>query len=179
MLLDKQNDSIVFTFGRFNPPHSGHEKLIKYVKELAKLEQADALMVVTDKVDKNNPLHSEKKLDYCYEAFDIPIRTTMFNVRSILDVLVVLEEHQYKDVTVVLGSDRTDLIELVNKYNDELYFFDTLNTVLYTRQDDISSTDMRRFVATDNLKEFVNHCPKKLPKKLKKKLFEDVKRGLL
>ena len=30
-LLKEQGETVVFTFGRFNPPTTGHEKLIKKV----------------------------------------------------------------------------------------------------------------------------------------------------
>ena len=34
-LVTEQKETVVFTFGRFNPPTTGHEKLLDKVKQIA------------------------------------------------------------------------------------------------------------------------------------------------
>lgn len=175
----KKSDSIIFTFGRFNPPHSGHECLVNYMKNMATLNDADTLIVLSKSHNKKNPLTVEKKLKYFEEAFeDIMIASTTPQVATLFDVLEVIKEHHYNDVNLVLGSDRTDLATAAQKFSDD-YEFNNFNITLYTRQNDISSTQMKQFVEADDLESFKKHSPSNLVKTgLYKKIFKDVKKGL-
>ena len=40
-MTEKKGDTVVFTFGRFNPPTVGHEKLITAVQAVSKTEGGD------------------------------------------------------------------------------------------------------------------------------------------
>ena len=40
-ITEKKGDTVVFTFGRFNPPTVGHEKLIMAVQSVARSKGAD------------------------------------------------------------------------------------------------------------------------------------------
>ncbi len=54
--------TIVFAFGRMNPPTSGHGKLIQKVKQIAQRNRADHLIIASHSQDKNkNPLTPKKK----------------------------------------------------------------------------------------------------------------------
>lgn len=176
MPLDKK---IIFTFGRFNPPHKGHEKLINYIKECARIENAEALMVITCTEGRNDPLTINKKLLYCDKAFDIEIRCTDEKIRTVFDVLDELDNADYTDVTLVLGSDQHKLIEAVQN-NRQNYRFAKLSTVLYTRQGTISASKMRKYAYEGQYVKFVNNVPVNLIKHydVVKNLFEDVRQGL-
>ena len=55
----------VFTFGRMNPPTTGHEKLINKTHEIAKSKGAQAHVVASHSHDgKKNPLPQDKKMHY-------------------------------------------------------------------------------------------------------------------
>ena len=58
-LFEQQTKKVSFTFGRFNPPTTGHEKLIK-----ALAAQGGTIMVFPSQTQdpKKNPLPSLKKL---------------------------------------------------------------------------------------------------------------------
>ena len=40
-MTEKKGDTVVFTFGRFNPPTVGHEKLITAVQAVSRTEGGD------------------------------------------------------------------------------------------------------------------------------------------
>ena len=48
----RTSDTIVFTLGKFNPPHEGHEILGKQVREFADANDADPVIFVSDKTNK-------------------------------------------------------------------------------------------------------------------------------
>ena len=55
----------VMTFGRMNPPTTGHLKLIHKVKEVADKHNADHTVVVSHSQDsKKNPLSGEQKVKH-------------------------------------------------------------------------------------------------------------------
>ena len=58
----RTSDTIVFTLGKFNPPHEGHERLGKQVREFADANDADPVIFVSDKTNKFDGLASKKGL---------------------------------------------------------------------------------------------------------------------
>ena len=58
----RTSDTIVFTLGKFNPPHEGHEILGKQVREFADANDADPVIFVSDKTNKFDGLASKKGL---------------------------------------------------------------------------------------------------------------------
>ena len=44
--MEAREKTVVFTFGRFNPPTTGHEKLIKKVADIAAKYSADFLYIL-------------------------------------------------------------------------------------------------------------------------------------
>jgi hypothetical protein len=56
-------ESVVFTYGRFNPPHIGHRLLIDKIIEIARKEKKKPLVVVSHSVGNNkNPLNVSNKI---------------------------------------------------------------------------------------------------------------------
>ena len=59
---ERSNKKAVLTFGRFNPPTSGHELLISKVVGEAKKRKADNFVFASHSQDKRkNPLDSKTK----------------------------------------------------------------------------------------------------------------------
>ncbi len=115
---------IVFTFGRFNPPTTGHQKLIEAVAKEA--SSADDYVIVPTrsfKADKN-PLKIDIKLAWMKEMFpkhaDHIISTPDLNVivKVMQSFQGLVSEGKYTDVCMVVGSDRVEeFTTLLNKYN--------------------------------------------------------------
>jgi nicotinamide mononucleotide adenylyltransferase len=126
----KRGSSALFTFGRFQPPTTGHQILIESVASAA-AEGADAYIFVTSssnnleaKVVKNmmkngefksvkeneNPLSVDAKVFYLkkmYPETEVTfINTTEHDCRQLPQVLERLRSAGYTSITMMVGSDR-------------------------------------------------------------------------
>jgi predicted peroxiredoxin len=127
----KRGSSALFTFGRFQPPTTGHQILIESVAAAAAAAGADAYIFITSssnnleaKVVKNmmkngefksvkeneNPLSVETKVFYLkkmYPATDVTfINTTEYECKQLFQVLERLRSAGYTSITMMVGSDR-------------------------------------------------------------------------
>jgi phosphopantetheine adenylyltransferase len=111
--------SIVITFGRFNPPTVGHEKLIKKVSQT----NANVKEVYVSKTQDRlkNPLSSTQKIYYMKKMF--PQYARMFKTISsnlILTLLTDLYKRGFREFKMVVGSDRVRKFETdIKRYNGE------------------------------------------------------------
>src|SRR6056300_1559140 len=126
--------SVAFTFGRFNPPTIGHEKLINKVKSVSANDYKIYLSRSED--PKKNPLSARQKLTYMKKMFPSHARNIEINpTNMVLDLATDLHKKGYTDITMVVGSDRVREFEgILKKYNDVksrhgYYNFDNINVV--------------------------------------------------
>ena len=68
-LMEKAGDTAVFTLGRFNPPTTGHEKLIKKMDSVAKKNSAPMYVFPTHSTESS--IHEEDVQKVCKEYTDI------------------------------------------------------------------------------------------------------------
>ena len=113
--------TVVFSFGRFNPPTVGHEKLIKKVESVANQNNADFYIYPSwsQSTDKD-PLPHEVKFKYMKKAFPKYVKNIISNpkCKSAIHVLTKLYDAGYEKVMMVVGSDRiSEFDKLLNKYN--------------------------------------------------------------
>jgi len=115
-------DKLVFSFGRFNPPTTGHEVLLEKVVAVAKKENADAMVYASQSNDpKKNPIPYKQKTKFMKEMFPKHKKVIQFDVgvKNAFDTLSTVYSKGYRDVTMVVGSDRvTEFANILNKYND-------------------------------------------------------------
>ena len=70
VLEAKKGKAVVFTFGRFQPPTIGHEKLILKVKEVARKHNAEHRIYPSRSHDpKKNPLSTRDKVSLMRKLF--------------------------------------------------------------------------------------------------------------
>ena len=82
---EARRKSLAFTFGRFNPPTIGHEKLINKVASV----RADDYRIYLSRSEdpKKNPLSPRQKLAYMKKMFPSHARNIMINpTNMILDI---------------------------------------------------------------------------------------------
>ena len=98
---------IVFTFGRYNPPTTGHAELINYTVRLAQKKGADHRIYTSQSHDPSkNPLSPRQKMTFLRQIFpgvnfvDDPSMKTAFAIAK------KLANEGYEDVTFVVGEDR-------------------------------------------------------------------------
>ncbi|CAB4168077.1 hypothetical protein UFOVP1666_158 [uncultured Caudovirales phage] len=94
--------TVVFSFGRFQPPTAQHELLLKISQKVALNDSADHVIVVSTLEDKKkNPLSVERRLHYLKMMFP----TLKFVPSdSVTDSIKTLSK-KYKNVIMVAGGD--------------------------------------------------------------------------
>ena len=130
----REGNSVAFTFGRFNPPTIGHEKLINKVAQ----QPTDKYFIYLSRSqDKNkNPLTPRDKLDVMKKMFPKHARNIVINpTNMVLDLATDLYNKGFTKVTMVAGSDRVREFEgILKRYNDKrnrhgYYNFDKIEVV--------------------------------------------------
>lgn len=125
-LFESQGKTAVAAFGRFNPPTVGHKKLVDKIKSIA---GDHYLFLSHTQKPKDNPLSFDQKLQFAEEFFP---EVTVGNdqVRTVIDMMKMLEQQGYTDIVYVAGSDRVDSFEtLFNKYNGVEYNFNSIEVI--------------------------------------------------
>ena len=182
---------VTFTFGRFNPPTIGHEKLLDAVAKVAR--GGKYLVYASQSTDpKKNPISYQDKIKYMRKMFPRHARSVMIDasVKSVFDILTKLYDQGYNKVNMVVGSDRVPEFEaLIGKYNNVkgrhgFYNFEGgVNVVSAGERDPdaddvsgMSASKMRAAAASNDFATF----SKGLPKGFKEgsKLFNDVRKGM-
>lgn len=172
--LTEETKEVVFTFGRFNPPTNGHEKLISKVASLAKGNNY-RIYASKSQDPKKNPLDFNTKIKYMRKMFPKHGRNIMSDkdVRNALDILVKLYDQGFTKITMVVGSDRVnEFSALTNKYNGVssrhgMYNFqDGVNVVSAGERDPdsddvsgMSASKMRDAAASNDYASFAKGLP--------------------
>jgi len=164
------SEGAVVVFGRFNPPTTGHEKLLKSAASEASRTGADLRIYPSRTVDaKKNPLQPGTKIEYMQKMFpdyENDIKDDP-NAKTIFDVLVACNNLAYKNVTIVVGQDRlAEFQGLAQKYNGELYEFEEIKVISAGSRDadaegleGMSASKMRDAAAKDDFKAFAKGIP--------------------
>jgi len=107
-LVEAKNDTVVFTFGRFNPPTIGHQVLVSKVVEVASWHLADHVVYLsqTQKPGKD-PLPWKDKISLFKKMFATVVVSTDTSVKNPYIALETLGK-KYKNVIMVVGSDRVE-----------------------------------------------------------------------
>jgi hypothetical protein len=171
---EQKGKSVVFTFGRFNPPTIGHEKLIKKVISQSK-ENNYRIYVSQSSDPERNPLQYKEKVQIMRKMFPKYGRNIIFNKKiiNVFNILVDLYDQGFTDVTMVVGSDRVpEFKRLMNSYNGKkarhgFYEFDSISTVSAGDRDPdaddvsgMSASKMRAAAKAGDLDSFSNGLPK-------------------
>lgn len=165
----------VLSFGRFNPPTTGHEKLLDKVHSVAKEHNAMAHVYASHtEGNAKNPIPQEKKIGYLKKVAhkDVNVYGSSKEKPTILHAAKDLHDHGHKHLVVVAGQDRVDHFHtLLNKYNGhkDHYNFSSIKVVSSGDRDPdtegtkgISGTKMRAHARAGNHNEFKKGLPKAL-----------------
>lgn len=164
--------NVVISWGRLNPPTSGHEALVDVVKKQAIIRKAEPHIYLSHSVDKKkNPLDYLTKIRIAQNAFGDIIKRS--GAKTIIEVLKYLDKKGYKEVTIVVGSDRkTEFDILVNKYNGKDYTFDKVTVTSQGLERDpdsevdniagMSASKVRKLAYDGEREDFDNAMPSNL-----------------
>ena len=136
--MEVRGDTAVFTFGRFNPPTTGHEKLIDALAREQKKNPGAPMYVFPSHSNdpKKNPLPHALKVAYMKKMFRKYAKNiTVSSARNVFEVATFLHNKGHRAVVMVVGSARVaEFDRLLNEYNGVqgrhgYYGFDNIEVV--------------------------------------------------
>lgn len=190
--LIEEDKTVYFTFGRMNPPTSGHEKLMN---ELSKKSGSNPYRVYLSQStdNKKNPLNYNYKIKTVRKFFPKHARSVMLDkkVKNVFDAATKLYSEGYKNINMVVGSDRiNEFKKLLEKYNGVkgrhgLYKFNKINVISAGDRDPdadgisgMSASKMRSLASKGDFTQFSQGLPKSVSNNEAKKVYNEVRRGM-
>jgi len=185
--VEKTKGTLTIAFGRFNPPTTGHEKLLDNVASSS--DDDDYIIVPSRSQDaKKNPLDANMKVSVMQKMFP-KHKSKIVNDesnRTIFDVLKKAHTDGYAGVRIVGGADRVGEFEkLANNYNGKLYQFDNLEVMSAGERDPdsddvtgMSASKQRKAAAENDIKTFMKGVPKSLSQKDAEQLFKKIRSSM-
>ena len=185
--VEKTKGTLTIAFGRFNPPTTGHEKLLDTV---ASSSDNDDYMIVPSRSQdqKKNPLDADTKVSVMQKMFPKHKNKIVndANNRTIFDVLKKAHTDGYANVRIVGGGDRVkEFDKLANDYNGKLYQFDNLEVMSAGDRDPdsddvtgMSASKQRKAAAENDIKTFMKGVPKSLSQKDAEQLFKKIRTAM-
>jgi len=142
--VPKTKGTLTLAFGRFNPPHAGHGKLMDIAAESAAETEGDYVIVPSRTLDpKKNPLDADSKVSTMRTLFPVHAEKIVNDPQNntIFDVLKKAHNDGYANVRIVAGEDRlAQFDKLSQNYNGQLYEFEGLETISSGQRDDDSES---------------------------------------
>ena len=181
--------AISITFGRFNPPTVGHERLIAKVAKEAKSNGGEYRIYPSRSQDpKKNPLDPGTKIKFMRLAYPDHANAIVDsdNMRTIFDVLSALDNDGYSSVNIVVGGDRvSEFNSLASKYNGKLYTFDEIKVTSAGGRDPdaegvegMSASKMRKAAVEGDFDTFDDGLTKDLSKKDREALYLTLRQSM-
>ncbi len=185
--VKKTKGTLTVAFGRFNPPTTGHEKLLDNVATSS--DDGDYIIVPSRSQDKKkNPLDADTKVGVMRAMFPNHSEKIVNDPgnRTIFDVLKKAHNDGYAGVRIVGGADRQkEFDKLVNNYNGLKYDFDTVEVRSAGDRDPdadditgMSASKQRKYAAENDFENFLKGVPTAMNKKVARELFNNIRVGM-
>ena len=193
-LKEKSGKTAVYTFGRFNPPTIGHEKLLRVVQTTSSNEGGDYFIYTSHSQDsKKNPLTHKQTIHFLkliFPKYRPYIEDSL--AKTALDAASEIHDKGgYTKLMMVVGSDRVrDFSSLLNRYNDKkskhgYYNFDSIDVISAGERDPdaegadgMSASKMRQAVVDGDYDSFKMGVPAGTSDSICKNLYGAVAKGL-
>ena len=188
-ISEAKNKPVVFAFGRFNPPTTGHAKLVDVLNRLAKKVGGDAMVFTSHSNDKKkNPLNHKQKVNYLRKFFGKKVKVPDVSARTVFEIANALYSQGYRSIYMVAGSDRIrEFDALLKKYNGTkarhgFYKFDEIQIVSAGERDpdaeDVSGMSASKMRAAAEQGDFNTFKQGVANKQFADKLYKDVRKGM-
>ena len=185
--VEKTKGTLTVAFGRFNPPTTGHEKLLDTVA--ANSDEGDYIIIPSRSQDKKkNPLDPDMKVSVMRQMFPQHSERIVNDPqnRTIFDVLKKAHMDGYAGVRIVGGGDRVAEFEkLSTNYNGKLYQFDNLEVLSAGDRDPdgddvsgMSASKQRKAAAEGDFAAFRKGVPSALNAKQTKELYNNIRAAM-
>jgi hypothetical protein len=193
-LKEKSGKTAVYTFGRFNPPTIGHEKLLRVVQTTSSNEGGDYFIYTSHSQDsKKNPLTHKQTIHFLkliFPKYRPYIEDSL--AKTALDAASEIHDKGgYTKLMMVVGSDRVrDFSSLLNRYNDKkskhgYYNFDSIEVISAGERDPdaegadgMSASKMRQAVVDGDYDVFKMGVPSGTSDSICKNLYNAVAKGM-
>jgi len=157
-----------FTFGRFQPPTTGHKENFAGVRSAS--GSHDYRIYISQSVDKKgtNPLPPDRKLFYMNKMFPEHKGKIYSGPREPVSILQDLMMAGYDEVVFLVGSDRVNAMGFLHKYNGKDFTFRKISIESSGSRDAdgdtfaISGTKMRRAAYANDFTTFRKGIPSAL-----------------
>lgn len=171
---------VVITWGRFNPPTVGHERVFNTAAHIKNRLNYDLRLYATRTQDsENNPLEYEEKMEYMRKIF--PRYKNFFEdspqSNMITELIRNLREEGYTRIILVVGEDRVEDfksaltgVTVVSAGHRSERSNDEIETVTASR--------MRQAAEENDLSTFMDGLPSGTESALARDLFGSVREGL-
>ncbi len=160
--LDKSK-KLIFAFGRFNPPTTGHAKLMREVIIQARKNNANHIVYASASQDKrSNPLDVRTKVQFMKKMFpQNKIQAAGGTQRTFMEILKFYNR-MYGEIVMIAGSDRiNEFQKLADKYNGKDYNYKSIKVVSSGERDTdaegvtgMSASKMREMAKNDDYRSF-------------------------
>ena len=190
--LGEEEKTVYFTFGRMNPPTIGHEKLLDVLARKA-AKNPYRVYLSQSQDAKKNPLQYKDKVKVARKMFPRHARSIMIDpkVKTVFHALVKLYNEGYKNVAMVVGSDRVREFDiLIEKYNGKkgahgFYNFRKIDVISAGARDPdaegvegMSASKMRTAANSGDFAQFSQGLPKAIGNAEAKKIYNAVRSGM-
>jgi len=186
--VEKTKGTLTIAFGRFNPPTTGHEKLLDTVAKSS--DDGDYIIVPSRSQDKKkNPLDPDTKVSVMRQMFPQHSERIVNDTanRTIFDVLKKAHMDGYTNVRIIGGADRVKEFEkLTGSYNGKLYAFDNVEVRSAGERDPDSEDDVtgmsaskqRKAAAEGDYKTFRKGVPSTMNEKQARELYNTLRAAM-
>ena len=180
------------TFGRFQPPTSGHEKVVDKVLSVARKMSFDSRIYTSPSQNNvKNPLRYKDKVRFLRAMFP---KANIYEDAKIINpfyMMKQLSDQGYKNVVLVVGGDRIESMQdqisryIKHKDKKKSFEFDNFNVVSSGKRDPdaegttgMSGTKMRAAVQDDDFELFTQGLPRATTKRLARSLFNAIRKAI-
>ena len=185
--VEKTKGTLTVAFGRFNPPTTGHEKLLDTVASNS--DEGDYIIVPSRSQDKKkNPLDADTKVSIMRQMYPKHSEKIVNDAqnRTIFDVLKKAHMDGYTNVRIIGGGDRVAEFEkLSSNYNGKLYQFDNVEVRSAGDRDPdaegtegMSASKQRKAAAENDFESFRKGVPSSMDDKAAKMLFNTLRKAM-
>jgi len=193
-LKEQSGKTAVYTFGRFNPPTIGHEKLLRVVQTTSTKEGGDYFIYTSHSQDsKKNPLTHKQTINFLKLIFSKhrPYIEDSSSKTALEAASEIHDKGGYTKLVMVVGSDRvSDFKSLLNRYNDKkskhgYYYFESIDVISAGERDPdadgadgMSASKMRQAVVDSDYDTFKMGVPSGTSDSICLNLYNAVAKGL-
>ena len=185
--VEKTKGTLTVAFGRFNPPTTGHEKLLNTVASSS--DDGDYVIIPSRSQDKKkNPLDPDMKVSVMKQMFPQHSEKIINDPgnKTIFDILKRAHNDGYAGIRIVGGADRQkEFDKLVNNYNGKMYQFDNIEVRSAGDRDPdsdsvegMSASKQRKAAAENDFDNFLKGVPTAMNKKAARELFDNVRKSM-